>query len=101
MVRQSGLTLTAYVTELVAVPHTELILLVPRTTAGGVVSGRPISSAGSWIRPPPPTTASTQPAASAASTRNARLGAGSCPSSVKSPGRRGVHGGHDVAQGAI
>ncbi len=67
-VRQSGLILTAYVIELVRVPHTEETLLVPRMAAGGVSGGNPISSAGNWISPPPPTTASTQPAAKAAST---------------------------------
>src|SRR5687767_2549859 len=67
-VRQSGLILIAYVIELVAVPHTEETLFVPRIAAGGVSGGNAMSRAGSWINPPPPTTASTHPALKAAST---------------------------------
>src|SRR5689334_13472412 len=65
----SGRTLIAYSSELIPVPHTEDTSSVPRIAAGAASAGRPISRAGSWIRPPPPTTASTQPAAKAASTR--------------------------------
>ena len=65
-VRQSSGILSAYVSELVAVPQNEEILFVPKITAGGVLLGRPISRAGNWISPPPPTTASTQPATKAA-----------------------------------
>src|SRR5207342_904164 len=65
-VRQSSGIRSAYVSELVAVPQNEEILLVPKITAGGVLLGNPISRAGSWISPPPPTTASTQPARKAA-----------------------------------
>src|SRR4029450_11433817 len=61
-VRQSSGILSAYVSELVAVPQNEEILFVPKITAGGVLLGSPISRAGSWISPPPPTTASTHPA---------------------------------------
>src|SRR5512133_1633459 len=65
-VHQSSLIRTAYVSELIAVPQNEEILFVPKITAGGVLLGSPISSAGNWMRPPPPTTASTQPATKAA-----------------------------------
>lgn len=65
-VRQSSGILSAYVSELVAVPQNEEILFVPKITAGGVLLGKPINNAGNWIKPPPPTTASTHPATKAA-----------------------------------
>ena len=46
-VRQSGRTRRAYVIELVAVPHIDETLFVPRIAAGGVPAGSPMSSAGS------------------------------------------------------
>src|SRR5687768_429287 len=88
--------------ELVAVPQTEDTLLVPRIAAGGVVSGNPISNAGSWISPPPPTTASTQPAANATRMRSASVSAPSSrPAKSSAHDRPAVHRGHDLGQCVI
>ena len=59
---------------LTLVPQIPASLLVARICTGDA-PGRPISSAGSRIRPPPPTTASTNPAASAASASSASTAA--------------------------